>query len=92
MDMNGSGAVDFAAVAAEQARRQQELAQKLEDAMQRPLIVETATIVALAVRQDGEQKILSIATPDGRRRDFPINTVVEQSLRLALFPPKAQAA
>jgi hypothetical protein len=93
MDLNGLKPIDLALHgAAEQQRRQQELGQKLKDAIEHPHTIERITLAAFAVRSEDGEKIMSVATPDGKRRDYPINAVVEQTLRLALFPPQAEAA
>ena len=93
MDMNGATPLDgYLRVAQDQQRKEQEMLAGLQAAMQAPHTIETVTAAAFGGRTQDSQKVLMVATPDGKRRDFVLNGAVINQIRQLLDMPEEELA
>lgn len=77
--------------ATEQERRQEQV-NAIQRAMQTPDVEETFRVAGIAIGVNDGQRVLVVATPDGRRREFPLSLQMENVLRQGLDAPLEKAA
>ena len=73
-------------------QRQQEQINAIQRAMQTPDVEETFKVAGIAIGVNSGQRVLVVATPDGRRREFPLSPQMENILRQGLDAPLEKAA
>ena len=83
--LNGATPINLAIRSAqEQEQARQSQLRALKGAMENPHTVEEIKVAAFGIGVANGEKVLTVGTPDGKRRDFPLNPTVIRTLRAVL--------